>query len=132
MRCDDQGAAVVWGLTLSFILMTAGLVTASVAQFAIVRQRVQAAADVSALAGAQSRDDPCAAAQRAAVANDAVLLACALDGTDVVVRVSRPAPELVRRVFALAGQRPRDIVVAARAGPPGPADAPADGEVPVG
>jgi len=122
MRGDDRGAAVVWGLTLTFILTTAGLIAASVAQFAIVRQRVQTAADVSALAGAQSARDPCAAAQRAAVANAATLLACAVEGSDVVVRVSRPAPELVRRVFALAGQQPRDIVVAARAGPPDPSD----------
>ena len=121
-RLDDRGAAIVWGLTLTFILTTAGLVAASVAQFAIVRQRVQTAADLSALAGAQAGTDPCAAAERAAATNGTTMLACALDGIDVVVRVSRPAPELVRRVFALAGQRPRDIVVAARAGPPGPVD----------
>jgi hypothetical protein len=69
-----------------------------------------------AFAAAQSDSDPCAAASR--VANESTLVACAMDGLDVVVQVSRPAPDLVRRLFALLGTSPRDVVGAARAGPP--------------
>ncbi len=117
-RHNDQGAAVVWALALVTMLMLAGLVAAAVAQQAIVRQRVAASADVAALAGAQTLGDPCAAAQRSANANDTELVACAMDGPDVVVRVSRPAPSLVQRLFSLLGSSPHDVVGVARAGPP--------------
>jgi len=114
----DGGAALVWALALVFVLMTAGLLAASVAQLGMARQRVASAADIAALAGAQTVGDACEAAGRIAVANDTRLEACEFDGVDVVVRLSRPAPPLVRRLFALVGEAPRDVVGSARAGPP--------------
>jgi secretion/DNA translocation related TadE-like protein len=104
-------------LALVVVILVAGLVAAAVAQQALVRQRVGFAADISALAGAQSLGDACADARRVASANDTTLVACALDGPDVVVRVSHPAPALVRRLFALLGSSPHDVVGVARAGP---------------
>jgi secretion/DNA translocation related TadE-like protein len=113
----DRGSAVVWALALVVVILTASFVAAAVAQQAMVRQRVGSAADVAALAAAQSDGDPCAAAGRVAVANESTLVACAIDGLDVVVQVSRPAPDLVRRLFALLGSSPRAVVGVARAGP---------------
>lgn len=117
-RYDDSGAATVWALALVFVLMLAALVAGAVAQQSFARQRVAATADVAALAAAQAVDGQCVEAERLAVANGAALVACGLDGADVVVRVSVPPPLLVRRLFALVGQEPSDVVGAARAGPP--------------
>lgn len=116
---DDSGAATVWALALVTVLMLGALVAGAVAQQAFARQRVATTADVAALAAAQSVSGQCAEAERLAAANGAVLLACAHDGADVVVRVSIPPPLLVKRLFALVGEEPSDVVGAARAGPPG-------------
>jgi secretion/DNA translocation related TadE-like protein len=119
MALDDRGVATVWALALLSVIVLGALLAAAVAQQAVARQRVSAAADVVALAAAQVEVGRCQAAERMATANDATLVACGLDGDDVVVRVSVPAPPLVRRVFALVGQTPNDVIGAARAGPPG-------------
>jgi secretion/DNA translocation related TadE-like protein len=118
LRRDDDGAATVWSLALICVILLGALLAAAVAQQAMARQRVAAAADVAALAAAQADADQCAQAERVAVANGVQLVVCAVDGVDVVVRVSVPPPDLVRRVFALVGQQPRDVVGIARAGPP--------------
>ena len=114
----DAGAAVVWALALVTALMLTGLLASAVAQQALVRQRVATSADVAALAGAQSLGDACDEARRLAEANETELVACAIDGSDIVVRVARPAPPLVRRLFAMLGGSPPDVIGVARAGPP--------------
>ena len=114
----EAGAATVWSLALLSVLMLGALLAGAVAQQAFARQRVAAAADVAALAAAQADSDRCSAAERLAAANGTALLACALDGLDVTVRVSVPPPLLVQRLFALVGQTPNDVVGVARAGPP--------------
>jgi hypothetical protein len=76
---------------------------------------------MAALAAAQAEGDGCAAAARTAEANDTSLVACSLDGLDVVVRVSRRAPTLVVRLLAWLGQPAGDVEATARAGPPEPA-----------
>lgn len=118
VACGDDGAAVLWSVALVFVLTLAGLVSLAVAQQALARQHAEAAADVAALAGAQADGDPCSAAQQASAANGTSLVACALDDGDVVVRVSSPPPPLVRRLFALMGEDPNDVLAVARAGPP--------------
>ncbi len=114
---DERGAAVVWTLALVCVVLTAGALASAVSIQAVVRQRVAIAADLAALAGAQSLHEPCAAAQSAASANDASLVACALEGADVVVTVRRPAPEFVQRVVGAFGGQAADVEVTARAGP---------------
>jgi secretion/DNA translocation related TadE-like protein len=106
------------------VIMSAAFVSMAVAQQAMARQQVGAAADIAALGAAGSRAhesdaDPCAEAARLAQANGAELIACAVEGDDVMVRVSRSAPPLVRRLFALAGSPASDVTAGSRAGPPG-------------
>ena len=109
---------MVWTLALVCVVLTAGALASAVSIQAVVRQRVAIVADLAALAGAQSLHEPCAAAQSAARANDAALVACALEGSDVVVTVRRPAPEFVQRVVGAFGGHAADVDATARAGPP--------------
>ena len=46
---NDDGAATVWSLALIVVILLAGLVSAAVAVQASARQRLAAAADVSAV-----------------------------------------------------------------------------------
>ncbi len=78
---------------------------------ALARQRAETAADLAALAGAQSLTGhgraaapPCAAAGRAAAANGGRLLECSVAGDEVTVAVAvgRPMPA---RAVARAGPR---------------------------
>ena len=115
---EDRGAALVWALALVSVILMAGFVALALGQQAVARQQVAAAADVAALGAAQTDGDPCSVAQTLATANEVQLIACAIDGVDVVVRVSRPAPPLVVRLFGMVGTRAPDVVGVARAGPP--------------
>lgn len=115
---NDDGAATVWSLALIVVILLAGLVSAAVAVQAIARQRLAAAADVSALAAAQAIGEPCAAAARMAEANSAELVSCTFDGSDIVVALSSPAPEFVGRVLGFLGGEASDLRALARAGPP--------------
>ncbi|MDI1289104.1 MAG: flp pilus-assembly TadE/G-like family protein [bacterium] len=114
---DDRGAAVVWTLALLSVLLAAGALFSGVAVQAVARQRVATIADLAALAGAQTSVDPCLAAESAARANEAHLIACVLDGSDVVVSVGLPAPEFVALVLRVFGGQPKDVEASARAGP---------------
>jgi len=115
---DDRGVAIVWALTLMSLLLLVGLLAGAVGQQAVVRQRLASAADVAALAAAQALVDPCGAAERSAAANGARLLDCTMAGQDYLVSVSGPAPNLVRRLFALLGRSSTEVTATARAGPP--------------
>jgi secretion/DNA translocation related TadE-like protein len=118
MSRDDRGAAMVLALALLPLILLAAFVALALGQQAVARQQAAAAADITALGAAQTDGDPCTVAQQLAGANHVSLVACAVDGTDMVVRVSRPAPPLVVRLFAMVGTPAPDVVGVARAGPP--------------
>ncbi len=107
----------MWALALISVLLAAGALCSAVAIQAVAHQGAATIADLAALAGAQASGNPCLAAESAARANDAHLVACVLDGSDVVVTVARPAPEFVARVLAVFGGQPKDVEASARAGP---------------
>ena len=97
-RLGDAGSATIWLLALSLLTLAVAWVVLLVGVAIGVRHRVEAAADLSALAGAaaaQDGADGCAAAARTAQANAAELRACAVaaDGSiSVVVAVIDPPP----------------------------------------
>lgn len=116
MRSADRGSATILTVALISVLMSCGVVGLAVVQAALVTAQVQMAADLAALAGAQDTGDPCGASALVAKANGAVITGCRIDGPDVVVAVTMPAPALVERM-ALAAGRPSPVVSAqARAG----------------
>lgn len=115
----ERGAAIVWALALSCVLMVGGQLCLAMAQLTIARQQVATAADLAALAGAQTLGDPCQRAGAVAVANGANLQACTYDGIDVVVVAQVPAPALVRHLLAGIGQTGLTLRSTARAGQPG-------------
>ena len=109
---DERGSASLMVATCLALLLTIGAATGMVAAVFRAHRSAQAAADLAALAGAaagQRGDDGCAAADRFAIANGAVLVSCRLEGDDVVVRVEVAGPRWL-------GQR-ADPVAEARAGP---------------
>lgn len=85
-------------------LMVAGLTTATggVVAGALAHGRVQAAADMVALAAAShllEDRDPCVHAAEVAGANSARLVRCSLSGMSVTVTVSQELPPLLHRVL---------------------------------
>lgn len=109
----DGGFAAVVLLALTGVLVACAGLSVALASVAVARHQAAAAADLAALSAAvHAREGPeraCAAARRTAVAQDAELTVCRLEGLDAVVEVSvRPAPVLER--FGVAVGR-------ARAGP---------------
>ena len=103
-------------LFLAPLLMLCGVVALGLAQWALAAARLSAAADLSALAGAQAWSDPCGRAAHVATANKATLVDCVLDGTDVIATVQIPAPPFAARVAALLGQDALALSRRARAG----------------
>ncbi len=108
---NDRGSVTVWILSagLVIVLVAAGLAMGGGA--VVARHRAQAAADLAALAGAmRTWEGETAACERAAnlsSRNDATLLACRLDGLDVIVTVAvvleLPATLGAARASARAG-----------------------------
>lgn len=91
-RVRDQGSATVLvaiGMAAVIAILVIGL---QVAGAVIARHRVEAAADLAALAGATRvlAGDACERAGVIAAANGARVDECALDGLDVRVIVSAP------------------------------------------
>lgn len=120
----DRGSATVLVLALCAVLLCAAGAAIAVAQLAIVRQRAATAADLAVLAGAREAlwgaEGACARAADVADAGRARMDDCRLDGLDLLVEVSLPAPPLVAQAARLAGQRAPRVSAAARAGPPAP------------
>jgi len=86
---EDRGSASLWLLGVALaVLLLAGTV-AMAGGLLVARHRAQSAADLSALAGAvravEGADAACAAAERIVRANGARMLACRVDGLDVVI-----------------------------------------------
>lgn len=118
MTGTDRGAATVLALALVHLLLLLGMVGAVIGSIALTRARAATIADLAALAGAQSWGDPCTDARSVAEANGMATVSCAIDGTDVVVEIAAPTPDVVGRWFAMIGREPTPVRASARAGIP--------------
>jgi secretion/DNA translocation related TadE-like protein len=110
-RCQ-HGAASLLAVALLSVLLLVGAALGVVAAMVWAHRTAQAAADLSALAGAaelQEGDDACGAARRIADANHASLTACQVQGEEVMVEVLVTGPRWL-------GQD-EDLSARARAGP---------------
>ena len=120
----EAGSATVLVLALTAVVMCVAGAAVAVGQLAIARQRAGTAADLAVLAGAAETlwgpEGACARAADVAGADGARLEDCRLQGLDLVVRVSVPAPPLVARAASAAGHRAPRVSAVARAGPPDP------------
>ena len=111
-RRGQQGSAAVLTVGLTGVLVTVSVLVAALGGVVADQRRVEAAADLAALAGAgaaQAGRDGCAAAQRTAARNGGRVRRCAVDGGVVTVAVGRDSRLLWGRRLALVGH--------ARAGP---------------
>lgn len=84
----DRGSATIWVLGTGLAVVLVGAALALVAAGVLARHRAENAADFGALAAAVrlfDGADPCAAASAIVHANGARLVACRIEGTDVVV-----------------------------------------------
>jgi secretion/DNA translocation related TadE-like protein len=93
-RPDDTGAATIVVVAMAGVLMFVMVGLGAAGGLVVAQRRAQAAADLSALAGATVTGDACAEAGRVAEANHAVVDLCRLDGEVVSVVVSVPGPDL--------------------------------------
>lgn len=111
----ERGGATVLVVAMAGVLMFVMVGLAAAGGLVTAQRRAQAAADLAALAGASALaavsgpTDACAAADRAAGANAAVLDACTPDGRAVRVTVSVPGPDVPWREVRVSAE--------ARAGP---------------
>ncbi|PID54124.1 MAG: hypothetical protein CSA58_04685 [Micrococcales bacterium] len=112
----DDGAGTVLALACIGVAVSLALLLGTVAQLLGQRQHCRIAADLAALAAAQTMldaartgqpPDGCAVATEAAGRHDVVLTHCEVIGSDVLVTVRAPAE---------AG--PWSVSATARAGPP--------------
>jgi len=111
-RRGQGGGAAVLAVGLTGVLVTAALLVAALGGVIADQRRVEAAADLAALAGAgaaQAGREGCAAAQRTAARNGGQVRRCAVDGQVVTVEVGRDSRLMWGRRFTLVGR--------ARAGP---------------
>lgn len=88
------------------------------AQTFIASRQAAGAADLAALAAAQSDGHTCARAESVAAANGVSLVECRIDGFDAFVRVEMPAPWLVVRLLDSFGFPAPMVGASARAGQP--------------
>lgn len=109
---SESGAATLVVLSVAGVLLMLGAALGVVEAMVVAHRQAQAAADLTALAGAAAAaqgSDGCAAAAAIAEANDAELLACVSDGMVVTVQVQVEGPHWL-------GQS-ADLMAEARAGP---------------
>jgi secretion/DNA translocation related TadE-like protein len=118
---DASGVASVLVVALTGLLVLLGLTAAFLVATVAAHRRVQAAADLAALAGATTAQpggggaasslpsDPCAVAAQIAVANGARLTSCRVEVSDVLVTAALDGPRFAGHSWALTAQ--------ARAGP---------------
>lgn len=105
----EEGAATLLVLTMVGVLTCTCLALLLGSSLVVSHRRTQAAADLSALAGASAvvdGHDPCAAAGEVATANGARLTRCTPDGAGtvaVVVTVADPATGIDLDARARAG-----------------------------
>lgn len=90
-RPGDRGSASVWVLAIGLVVIVVAQAFAMVGAATVARHRAQAAADLAALAGAlrvlDGESVACARAAEVSARNGAGLVACRVDGFDVIVTV---------------------------------------------
>lgn len=95
MSKPEDGVAVVMALGLSAVLVVVALLGSGAGAVISAHRRVQAAADLAALAAARggaAGEGGCGAAQRVAERNGGVLERCELAGSVATVAVSTALP----------------------------------------
>ena len=110
---DDRGAAALWSLALTVLLVAGALVIAMVGSIGVARARAATVADLAAVAGA--RTGTCTSAREVVDRNLMMVSECTVDDGDVVVRVTTPMPALAQHVLDVLGGTV-EIQVDARAG----------------
>jgi secretion/DNA translocation related TadE-like protein len=108
----ERGSATLFAVACLSALLLLGAALGVVAAMVRAHRVAQSAADLAALAAADAVGtgrDPCAAGSATAAANDAILVACDLDGRDAVVTVTVDGPHWLGQAADLSAQ--------ARAGP---------------
>lgn len=114
---NDRGSASVFALFIISFLCFGALVLLAFAQQAMVRQQLRTAADLSALAAAQSLSaSNCDRARDIAHAHNVELIECVASGADWIVGVSAPAAPLMQRFAGLLGQTASEQLQYATAG----------------
>lgn len=112
---DERGSASILGCCIMAALITITATVLHVGAVVVVRHRLQAAADLAALAVASSLDrgsvEACVVAQTVADRMDVGVRSCRIDGWDAVVETHAP----VSPVFG-----DREASAIARAGPAAP------------
>ncbi|PZG01308.1 Rv3654c family TadE-like protein [Micromonospora deserti] len=110
---DDRGGATVCLLAVGLVFVLVGLFGAAVGAARTARQQARVAADFGALAGAgralAGEPAACGLAAEIVAVNGGRLLACRLDGLDVLVTAEvavAPLPGLARTVTATARAGP--------------------------
>jgi secretion/DNA translocation related TadE-like protein len=118
-----SGVASVLVVALTGVLVLLGLSAAFLVATVAAHRRVQAAADLAALAGATTAQpggagawsavpgDPCTVAAQIAAANGAWLMSCRVEASDVLVTAALDGPRFAGHGWVLTGR--------ARAGPGG-------------
>ena len=111
----DRGGATVLVVAMAGVLLFVMVGLAAAGGLVTAQRRAQAAADLAALAGASALadigrpEDPCAAADRVAGRNAAVLDVCAPDGRAIRITVSVAGPDVPWKEVRVSAE--------ARAGP---------------
>ncbi|MGI8901620.1 MAG: Rv3654c family TadE-like protein [Nocardioides sp.] len=109
---DDSGTATVLVMPLLGIVVLAAVLVSLLGSLLVAQRRVQAAADLSALAGASAASragDACASAARLSRRNGADLVTCRLEGREIWLEVALEVTGLLGRSVTVRAQ--------ARAGP---------------
>lgn len=117
LRKPEAGSGTIYVLTIAIVLAFATFVVVLIGQAMAIRHRADAAADLSALAGAdsvRSGGEPCGAAARIAAANGGHLVSCvtataaggdpAAAAGQVVVQVTATGTALGGRVLTATAQ----------------------------
>lgn len=116
---SDTGSGTVLVLAVVAVLALMAMTTILVGQLIIDRLRADTAADLAALAGANTiaKGEACTAAAHIAAENGATLESCRTQGSDVSVEVSVSLSPLAARVFRIANSGDGRVAATARAGP---------------
>jgi secretion/DNA translocation related TadE-like protein len=117
-RDHEKGSGTVLGIALIGVISMLGFLAVAQAQATLLSHSVQGAADLSAIAGAQSFTDPCARAESIASSNRVRLTRCFVDGADVSVEVEAATPSLVAKLLNRFGLTVNNVRAVATAGPP--------------
>ena len=110
---EDRGVGTVLGMALGLVLLASGSVIGGLVAITVGHQRAAVAADLAALAAAVHG---CADAERVALAQGALTVACRADGVDAVVTVAMPAPDWLVRVAEWSGHEAPALASTSRAG----------------